>query len=281
MVVICLLAVFSTPVSGMTDMPISEDQAITIEINEYEFLQSLAQEDISSLRQAGYSEKEIESIKNFEEEYHNHILWINKTFTDSDLIRFGYTVEEIRKIRNYDGSPKSDADLAANLTLTQWCGSGNQKLMYNPGNNTTSITVYYSFQWKRIPFWQYTDRLAYTWGESFASTTNPQINLTYYGPLNSSWNTSVQANVISTDGGYFSLPMNGLTNQYVLNKGNGSVKLTKSGNVSQIPVYFCYAHRIIYPGEISVSIGVPGISINFGVSASFIDRLGNYRMYYQ
>lgn len=119
------------------------------------------------LKEMGYAESEIEDIMSYKEGFKTHVLMLNKTYTDDELLSFGYTDDDIRLIRNYDGTYRSDAQLAANLTIRQWIGSGSERFMYNSTSNKTTATVYFDFTWTRIPYWTFEDKLVFVWSDGY------------------------------------------------------------------------------------------------------------------
>lgn len=80
------------------DITVAPTETVT---NEYQSMLELQKISNATLAAEGYTPSEIETIRNTDQIFDDHIALLN-TLSDNSLQTAGYTVDQIRGIRNYD-----------------------------------------------------------------------------------------------------------------------------------------------------------------------------------
>ncbi len=129
----------------------------TFSISEYEQIVHLQSQSNSELLMQGYSNDEIEEIREFSFE---EAIMERASYSTEQLLALGYDYDEIEIIQNYDGSPLS-ADSPVILALSAVCEGYINFNSYNA--NTGEYVFYYQFEWDKAPFFRKTDYYGVSW----------------------------------------------------------------------------------------------------------------------
>lgn len=146
--------------------PATQTRTVT---NEYEALMELYGNSTSQLKQKGYTNDEIQNIKNFEETYNQHILKIAK-LDPSVLSKHGYTLQQIQKIKNFNPTTATTED---KILLSATCETTSFIDEYT--GTTGRVTT--TFEWTGIPAFKMTDILATAWNNWYI--TGKSANIEY------------------------------------------------------------------------------------------------------
>lgn len=146
--------------------PATQTQTVT---NEYEALMELYGNSTSDLKQKGYTNDEIQTIRNFDETYNQHILKIAK-LDSSVLSAHGYTSQQIRKIKNFNPTTATTED---KILLSATCHT--KATIDNYTGTTGRITS--TFEWTGVPAFKMTDILATAWNNWYI--TGKSANIEY------------------------------------------------------------------------------------------------------
>ncbi|WP_338102031.1 hypothetical protein [Methanolapillus millepedarum] len=252
----------------------NESIEYVITYNEYDTVTALAKESNLSLMRAGYSLNEIKEIKNYEEAFHNHIDYLNSTYSDEELLKLGYTSEEVKLLRS-DNVLKYSSALAANLSMYFSTVPG-QGLKYQNGVNT--IAVRYGFDWTRVPSMKYTDAFSIGWDNRFgvnnSNSNHPNGRVTIpivYVPINSFYNNVIDVKTMDMLSGGSTFKINFDMKKgdiYNADRAESIVYLKYPSNiesVSQIRFSVSYAHAKA-PTTFSYTIPNTGVGIDFNES---------------
>lgn len=107
----------------------------------------------SQLEEKGYSEEEIQNIRDYTIE---GFLLERSQLPRETLLAYGYSSELIDILKEYDGSPLEGDEpiLAAVPSCTGWfSGSG----------STSSMSITFTWEWSSYPAYLYTDEVAVCW----------------------------------------------------------------------------------------------------------------------
>lgn len=140
----------STPTIGVEQM-VETDYTI----NEFDYVQQLNVLSDAELSECGYSEEDIQQIRNSDEVFDEHVASL-ATLADDNLRALGYSNEQINIIRDYDASTATDsvrtvlgAECNVSISITSYTG--------------TSGRVRTDFAWDRVPVFKMVDILATSW----------------------------------------------------------------------------------------------------------------------
>lgn len=159
-------------------------EELTIEdgvTNEYEAILLLQKNSDKELSAEGYSKSEINTIRNADMIFDEHIALL-ATLSDDNLVDAGYTNEQIQDIKEYDPQTSTINDkvlLSASCTTTSYI----DKYTGTTGRITSN------FVWSGIPAFKMTDILITTWNNW--QITGKSANIKYnhiYGTQPSYWN---------------------------------------------------------------------------------------------
>ena len=143
----------------------------TVTLNEYELASQLAKESESSLQKRGLSTSEIKEIKNYKEVYRKHIESLN-LLDDNALLANGYTMEQVKIIRNFGGSESEMQRLGATLSLSASTSN------FSFDGDYTRGKLSYSWSWNSVPAFKLKDMVAVSWNGW--AVTSKSSNVKYY-----------------------------------------------------------------------------------------------------
>ena len=233
--------------------------------NEYEMLETLSKQSSKELAKYGFDKKEIESIKNYKQEFRKHIENLNSTYNDEELLLLDYTKEDIEVIRNYaTKGGGNDSQLAANLTVYL----RNSTITYNNGVNKLQLSC--DFVWKKTPMILLSDKFAVSWGSPFIVDTNVHGNgfvplMATYGPIHQT--ESIRGERVAQQGIVYDVPLSLGVQQSILREGNMSVTLRHNGSqINETQVSVEYVHKRS-PGSIGYTLGGYGVGVSWNPAA--------------
>ena len=134
------------------DITVAPTETVT---NEYQSMLELQKISNATLAAEGYTPSEIETIRNTDQIFDDHIALLN-TLSDNSLQTAGYTVDQIRGIRNYD--PDS-ATVNEKVALSAECVT--TSTIDNYTGTTGRVTS--EFEWVGVPAFKMTDILITAW----------------------------------------------------------------------------------------------------------------------
>lgn len=146
------------------DITVAPTETVT---NEYQSMLELQKISNATLAAEGYTPSEIETIRNTDQIFDDHIALLN-TLSDNSLQTAGYTVDQIRGIRNYD--PDS-ATVNEKVALSAECVT--TSTIDNYTGTTGRVTS--EFEWVGVPAFKMTDIFSSLHGITGKSPENPQI----------------------------------------------------------------------------------------------------------
>lgn len=285
------MMIFSVPISAHE---IGETTTTyTAVLNELELYRTLQNLPETALIDAGYSEKDIQRIKNVNYE---DLLCQRAQLPDKTLLNMGYSSSEIEILRNYYGSPievgSTVYGLAGTLTADISCTSA----------STTSYKVSYKWEWDHCPFVVYIDAMGIRWVaiandglpvDVSAYSSKATVDYYYgsdieitktYTASDSNFASETNFNALTCT---FSMTSNSQIDDpaYAL-AGSLSTTIKRDSGVTRDIYYLkiasCYGHSIINIGAPTVSYTPGDTNIGFSFTGGFnIDNIGikKYKIY--
>ncbi|WNY27265.1 hypothetical protein [Methanolapillus ohkumae] len=264
---------FSIPV--LAEEKNGNDSITTVTFNEYDYYIHLSKQSDKSLESNGFSKLEIQEIRNFEDKFHEHVEYMNQSYSDEQLVGLGYTKEQIQLIRNFDGSTESSKAIAATMTLNIWLTNKSTS-----GSNRTA-TVNYNYSWSGETTVRLNDTFGAIVGNGYTVSQYHSTSIQYYDQNRMTWNTVSYSpqNAPSSLGnnGYVKFPVF-IYNTGVAMKGNGSMNIYKNTiDIFSVPYGVSYGHQV-YAGGYSISVGlnIGGVG-SVGVSYTPSSSVNNYQ----
>lgn len=149
-------------------------------VNEYEAMLLLQEKSNSELSAQGYSMSEINTIRNSDDLFDEHIEFL-ATLSDENLSNAGYTSGQIRGIREYD--PKT-ATTSEKVLLSGSCVTTS----YIDNYTGTTGRVTSEFKWLGVPAFKMQDILITAWNNWQITGKTANIKYTHiYGTQPSYW----------------------------------------------------------------------------------------------
>ncbi|WP_338097740.1 hypothetical protein [Methanolapillus ohkumae] len=253
-----------------------KNDTVSITINEFDLISNLSKQSEETLKKNGFSDEEIKRIKNYEDEFVKHIISINETYSDEELIGFGYTKDEVKLIRNFDklqNSAKSSDELKANLTIYF---TVLESLQYDQTKNETTVKIKYEYQWTRLPFFTFTDSFALGWNNT---SIGPNTSIHNYGhsPVRIDYylgSTLTRTDTVtSMPNGFYGtkcqFPMQSWAqpSSHAMH-GTGEVSLVQSGDCNNINFHVYYVHAKL---TLSYAFSILSGGLNFNSGESGVD----------
>lgn len=238
-------------------------------VNEFEAMEELAELPVAELADIGYEDQEIEQIKNYKDIYIEHVENLN-TKSDGALKAFGYSDEQIRIIRNFNGT---DAELRAVGSEVKISASGS--LTYD--GDYTNGKLYYHWSWDGVPAFKMKDEIAISWNDWECVSDEGEV---YYYNVNTGAATEKTGAVTLDEG---DLESDGVAhrftvaiedNYYYAKSGGGSFTVRSTVHGSNVKknmnFYMAYGHsQMNFTGSISFSVGKGGADGSISFSPSF------------
>ncbi|MDV0446788.1 hypothetical protein MsAg5_06440 [Methanosarcinaceae archaeon Ag5] len=163
------------------------------------------------------------------------------TYSDSDLKALGYSNKEVELLRWKSGTMNS-SKLEDNLVIGQWVGSGDEDFVYHPETDETTVTIYYSVSWKKMPLMKFNDAVYFNGGEWLIDKPNSSFTADYSNgsqiqfPLYSDSAFDTYSKFPLT----FSNPETKSKEQF--SQGSGKMVLSHYGNVPYVTPSTTYGH---------------------------------------
>lgn len=142
-----------------------------VSYNEFDLVKELAQKTPYELECEGYTLNEIMDIKNYQENFADHIDMLN-TLPDEVLTLHGYTQSQINMIRNFDGSEAEMQLLAASVKINAVTA------YFTFDGNYTTGRLAYTWEWIGVPNFKMRDIIAFSWNTW--TVTENMSEISYY-----------------------------------------------------------------------------------------------------
>ena len=236
-----------------------EDYSITI--NEYSLLKELSNEANDSLEKKGYSKSDINKIRNYSDEYIEHIQEL-KNFSESQLLEDGYTEEQVEGIYNFSGEEDDIMPLSSSVKITL-------PIDYVK-KSTSGTTARFTAKFYRngVPLVKTTDILAVSWNDWTLNSSSSYILYKKVGSTATTTGTGTRVNPSGTQssGRGYKFPMTKIDNSYYADRGEFTYSLSSTVSNKTLSIYAAYGHSTI---SVQPSFSIPGygsISFNYGTS---------------
>jgi len=246
--------------------------------NEYDMYKSFMKKSDETLKNEGYSDTEIKSMKSqdYVSRLTKKVEKCNK-LDEGTLRKLGYSKEQIKMIREYNGSEEQVYALSASLWLSTYV------LSYSKSSSYSQVTCRTDFTWTSCPVWLETDIVAATWSEGLYAETSSSYTYgkyDYYDEWTDTYDRTIRPSVspclntgisMKVDMGFHNNDIGGL----YAKKGSLGYKMSRQALVEQISIEAKYGHQqwVVSP---SVSFGLPSsISISFNSTCN--EEATNYK----
>ncbi len=274
--ILSLIILLSVNVIALAD---EQEDFVTVRkviLNEFEVLQKITEKPTSVLIKEGYTEQQIDTIRNYKEIYRKHITELNK-LSDDILQLNGYTADKIEDIRNFRGTDAEMMRLGATVTLR----TSTSNFRYD--GNYTRGTLSYEWSWSGVPLFKMNDMVAVSWNDWIVESNGSTV---YYYGLNSGILYTTAGGTYTQDGNgtrgaghKFKVSMS--DNNYYAKQGSGYFDVRSDVHSKKDFYYYMeYGHTQLI-SSISFSVGVGGgdasISFSIGVSTEAVSK-GNRRL---
>lgn len=258
--IVCLsLAIgFTTTISASA---VDQEDITQTTISEYQIVK-LAREELKK-NPKKFKQSEVDQLENYEDVYQEHIDEIN-TLTDEQLENLDYDTEQIKAIRDYDGSERMMERSSANVTLTLSKNSSSYT------KNRSNLNVFAKFTWNGTPAYQFNDAFGVTNGElMYFSNLNNPFSTTYRSPSGSqkSYSGTLRRQGNGNTGTTTTFPIlkYELNGKHYLKSGSANIPMYRDAKVKTCGVGISYGHSYALP-TISISIAGSGPSVGIGYS---------------
>ncbi|OMD04077.1 hypothetical protein [Paenibacillus odorifer] len=229
--------------------------------NEYDSFKKIQSTSFEDLKAMGYTEEDIEYIKNFDYEASMQVK-VNKLqkLDESLLENAGYDEKQITTIQNYSGTEEQLARASATLSLSTYRNGSSSSSTFS------SITFSTYYNWSSAPNFLLTDIVAVPWSEGmYLDNSNSNATISYVdlttGAFIKTANPTVVPNINTGASIKFGLgyAING-TEAYA-KSGNFNYRLTKNSKVTEVAIQPAYGHTFLsvvsptvtYPGGLAVT----------------------------
>lgn len=262
---VCLLSAFTS--ADTTPNGTDTSTKVEISTSDYEILNELNQKSDAELRSIGFSDSDIEDVRNFDELYLEHLYELSEA-SDDTLKAMGYTNEQITIFRNFTGSPEQLEALAATLDFSFEV----DYVLYTEASNTTASRLLINFVWNGNPIPKLVDMVVVSWNDW--TRVSSFLNITYYDVL-STRDDIVQAATFvppsgpNSSGLGYKFAMDLEDNRFCIKSGSGSIVLLSNYGRKDLSAYAVYGRSTVVatptfslmgPGGVSFSVGVQSIA---------------------
>lgn len=234
----------------------SESDGFVVQKNELEIIQELEKEGRASIDLKENLREAVYSLQNMEIQ---------------DLEKMGYTNRQIEAIKNFDGSDEMLMRASAKLTFSMQI----EKYTYSNSDDLATAKVKVSYEWSGTPAMKMDDVLAFLWDENFdidldSSYLTVRYSNDYYGTSYSKTYDFVERGLNMAecvfplhDSKWYGSELIGHTGL----KGNGYLYFTKQEYIKVFKLYGDYGHTGVHVGSPGISVGNSsvGAGINFTV----------------
>jgi hypothetical protein len=260
MLAVCISSAVSAETNTEHETLVSQTVA-----NEYDMYKDFNSKSENLLIKDGYTKNQITDLKSvdFKQELKKKVDRLAK-LDDTQLVAKGYSVEQIKDIKNYTGSEEQVYALSATLTFTTIIVGTSKSSTYSQATFRTSFT------WSSVPVWLETDIIAVPWSEGMYLDTGSFFTYgeyDYYDEYTDTYVSTSSTTVtpelnkgasIKIDMGDHNSDIGGV----YAKKGVMGYRIFKEASVTAIAIQPTYGHTTLH-------IGSPSVSFPAGVSVSF------------
>lgn len=226
--------------------------------SEFDIYEKLATVPSTQLEEDGYTSREIVFIRDFRNKMDEHVKRM-KTLDDNSLRKFGYTSDQIRAIRRYDGSDEALSRAAATVSV----GLTIDYCTYNASINRTSSRIRFNFSWNGQPAIKLKDMMTVGWDGWMEAGKSANVQYQYIysgGTAKNQTPTYVNpSNGVAYGGGYkFNATID--NNYYYAQTGNCAFVVDSAGE-RDMHTTGAFAHQTIgIEPSFSVTVSSSGVS---------------------
>lgn len=247
-VVLLMLSLISMNIAYADD----GSRVYTTQINEYEYVKQLKNRTDAELKQMGFGEHEIYSLRKLD---FKQAIKERAKLSNEELESLGYNTKQIYELKNFTGTEDEIKTLSATLTTYLYVGASGKSSYYS------WLTMRYGFEWSSMPFWLITDSIALAWSDGMKTNASGSSFTLHY--VNPSYNWSPPTQIIPASGVYAKW---GVTDEVMhswAKSGDGVHAINKYDYVNDVEIILKFGHAVILT---SISVDINGTpSINFGV----------------
>ena len=239
----------------------------TITCSELEGIEKLKNQSDQELINQGYTKNEIEEIRNLDPEKE----LLKRAQMDSNTLKnMGYSDKQIETFKKYRNKSncitQEDITILASKMTVNTSHSG----FTHSSANGTRAYVHFTWAWSSLPLFRLNDMVAFRWGKGFSSSTSASsLKVTYRNETTglTDSKTFYIAGKEPNVGCHFKFPVNKLEYGGDAISGRATVLLTEPDkNISTFEVVGAYGHTSI---NIAPSVSYPlggGISFRIGMT---------------
>jgi len=216
----------------------------TFEINEFQLISDLQNASDDELMKSGYTKEEIKEIKNID---YNEFLSDLKTEDKKSLKQKGYSDDRIAAIYAYDGSGISAMSASATLSV-----SYRVMTFSNPDGGKTYYTNRISWTWSEVPYFTFHDCVAASISEGMYRNDASYHKVKYYdmdGDYVETKYYDMDSNGEPTGlmGNVFDVNLKNSANDdiEIAMKGYAYFSWTKKSDVEEVSGYISYGHAVL------------------------------------
>jgi len=257
----CTTSLLCVPsvIAASPDSQPNNTTVVTAIPNEYDLLCNISEKSDEELSSQGYTVAEISTIRNYKEEYDEHLLQL-KDLDEDVLQHLGYSDEQIDIFRDYTGTEEQIRSLAASLDFHLTA----DYVTWSASENRTNARLSYEFEWAGVPLVKTSDIVAVSWNDWTINGKSSYVTYTHiYGtePDYSLAATYVQNDGPNSFGGGFKFAMTQEDNYFWAKSGYGIFTLYHNYERHDLSAYAEYGHSTF---SVSPSFFIPGYgAINF------------------
>lgn len=262
------------------------------EYNEYEMYKKIASKTDAQLKAEGYSDENIEYIRDFDFEEE---IRLRASLPYETLKTYGYTdseIKELKEIKSTDTLAEIQKKSIARATLGSSIRIHKKGTLTENGKTVNYVDLKYMFKWKKIPVFLATDTVAIAFNSGNSSQYaykkvsgyNLDVSKTRIAENNKVVHEKVNWKIDTASGKAVSAKFSvGVRNpdktMYSMSwSGTGLLRLTNPKK-ARLYVDACYAHTVILPApsfSVNLVSGVPNISVGFKFGADERHDTGYY-----
>jgi len=257
---------FSSVTSFAQDSSISEEN---VEINEFQWAKEMSLISEDELRNDGFTDLEIESIKNYKEVFDKHLNEI-ALLPEKQLKYLGYDEKQVTLFKEYSGAEEEMAILSASCSVSLEVDN----FTYDGSKTKARLTS--EFEWNGIPAFKMTDILALSWNNYVQTGKYGQVTYRYiYGGQPDYMETAsylAPSGGMTSYGGGYSFNVSDADNYYYTQSGYAIFVIEKLGE-NHLEAHTEYGHQKLIT-SLSFSVSGADISFTLGRTTEDSDHFG-------
>jgi hypothetical protein len=148
-----------------------KDDGIVKEINEFDLFTDLKKSTDDELMKIGYTKEEIVELRSFD--YATEIKKLDEK-SDDELLKMGFDLERIEKIRAFDGKLSSIKSASGTLSFDY------DAIAYEYTNGRTHFANRLKWEWSGVPFYTFHDVVASSCSEGMYRHASAYHQVHYY-----------------------------------------------------------------------------------------------------